>query len=325
MGRPDGRFFFNPTMNLSSQYAPLRRNGLIFQIGLSLILLAAGGYCLLQAVLAQIGGPFLIYLVLALIFFAPVPVLLYRAYSLVGATYLMERDGLRLRWGLRSEDIPLPEIEWVRLARDLPSLYVSQGRSRPKAIPLPFIRWPGALIGTRSVEGLGPVEYIASSERGLILVATSQRIYAISPAQPDEFVKSFNRITELGSLSPLASRSVYPTFLLTRVWTDPVARVLLAAGFFLALALLVWVSLIIPTRSSIALGFTPGGLPGEPGPVERLLLLPVLDGLAYLVSLLAGLFFYRRPDQKTIAYFVWVGNILAAVYILAGVFFITRT
>ncbi|HVN53997.1 MAG TPA: PH domain-containing protein [Anaerolineaceae bacterium] len=310
-------------MNLPSQYPPPRRDGLIFQIGLSLILLAAGSYCMFQATIARIGGPFLIYLVLALLFFAPVPVLLYRAYSLIGATYVLERDGLRLHWGLRSEDIPLPEIEWVRLASDLPSLYVSQGRSRPKTIPLPLVHWPGALNGTRNVEGLGPIEFIASSQRGLILVATPRRIYAISPAQPDEFLKAFNRITELGSLSPLASRSVYPTFLLTRVWTDVLARVLLAADFFLALALLFWVILVIPTRPAISLGFTPGGLPGESGPVERLLLLPVLDGLAFLASFLAGLYFYRRPDQKLIAYFVWAGNLLAAVLLLAGVFFIT--
>ncbi len=311
-------------MNLPNQFAPMRRNGLIFQIGLSLILLLGSGYSLFQAVLAKIGGPFLIYLVLTVLLFIPIPVLAYRAYSLAGSGYILERDGLRLRWGLRSEDIPLTEIEWMRLARDLPSLYVSQGRAKPKAIPLPIIRWPGALVGTRTVEGLGPVEYIASEEKGLVLVATPQRIYAISPSQPDAFLHAFNRITELGSLTPLPSRSVYPTFLLSRMWADLPARALVSAGFFLGLALLIWVSLIIPTRESIPIGFTPGGLPGDPGPVERLLLLPVLDGLGYLVSLLGGLYFYRRSDQRLIAYFVWAGNVLQALYLLAAILFMTR-
>ena len=171
---------------------------------------------------------------------------------------------------------------------------------------------------------MGPIEFVASGAAELVLVATPRKIYAISPAHPEEFLRAFNRITELGSLTPLKSRSVYPVFLLARVWDDLLARALLSSGFFLGLALLVWVSLVIPTRASISLGFTSGSLPGEAGPPESLLLLPVLYGLSYLVTLLGGLYFYRRPDQQPIAYFLWAGNIMEVLFLLASIFAITR-
>jgi len=311
-------------MNLPSHFYPSRRRGLIFQIGLVLALLAGSGLCFWQAVAVRVGVIFMLYLLLGLLLVAPVPLLIYRTYALLGAHYTLERDGLRIRWGLRAEDIPLPDIEWMRLATDLPALFVSEKPSQIKSIPLPWLHWPGSLIGIRQVEGLGGVEYIASDERSLVLIATPRRIFAISPADPDELLRSFNRINELGSLTPLSARSLYPTFLLARIWADRLARPLILASLLLGLALLVWVGLAIPAHTQIALGFNPFGSPVEPGPPERLLLLPVLYGLTYLAAFLGGMFFYRRPDQQPIAYLLWGGTVVEGVLLIAAVVFITK-
>ncbi len=298
-------------MNEPGHFIPARRDGLIFQAAGILLLGGGSGGCFWLAMQARVGGLFLVYLLGGLALFAPLPLLIYGAYSLLRADYTLERDGLRLRWGLRSEDVPLPQIEWVRPATDLAT-----------SLPLPWLRWPGVLIGVRNVEGLGPVEYLASGTQGLLLVATPQRIFAISPSDSGRFMRTFTRINELGSLMPLASRSVYPVFLLARVWEKPLARALLLAGLGLGVILLVWVGLVVPTRQTISLGFAPSGLPLDPGPSAALLLLPVLDAMAYLVDLLGGLYFFRKPEYQQVAYLLWAGGVVTPLTMLLAVLFI---
>jgi len=322
----------------NQSFAPARRTGLVFQTGLGLLLLAGSGISFWKAMQVeadarQAGVMFILYLLVFLLLVAPLPVLIYRTYSLLGARYLLERDGLRLRWGLRSEDVPLTEIEWVRPASDLEALWGGDQRhwgmgSRGPfrfagGMPMPWLRWPGALIGTRSVEGLGPVEYIASDPSCLVLVATPQKVFAISPVDPQAFIRAFNRITELGSLTPLSPQSVYPSFFLGRVWADRAARALLGGGLLTGLVLVVWVVLTISTHRAIALGFNPSGTPADAGPPERMLLLPVLYGLSYLFAVGAGLYSYRRADLLPIAYLLWTGSILEGLLLLAAVGWMT--
>jgi hypothetical protein len=298
---------------METLFPPPRRTGLIFQVGVGLLLMAGSGLLVWRAALAPAGTGFLISLFFAVALFAPVPLLAYRAYALVGANYALERDGLQIRWGLRAEDIPLPEIEWIRPASDLVI-----------ALHRPLLAWPGGLLGTRQVEGLGPVEFIASDLRSLLLVATPQRVYAISPANPRTFMKTFQVANEMGSLAPIRAQTIYPTVLIGRVWDDRMGRVLLMAGFGLGLILLIWVSLAIPTLPPISLGFLPNGQPGDPGPAQRLLLLPILNGLTFLVDTVAGLYFYRKPDLRSLAYTLWGSGLLTPTLLMLGVFFILK-
>jgi hypothetical protein len=112
-------------------------------------------------------------LFIGILAFAPIPFLGYRAYALLKADYYIDRDSLAILWGLRVEDIPLTDIEWVRPASDLTT-----------PLALPRFRLPGAVLGTRRHPDLGAVEFIASSTRNLILIATSKHVFAISPQAP---------------------------------------------------------------------------------------------------------------------------------------------
>lgn len=294
-------------------FPPPRRTGLVFQLGVGLLLMAGSGLLFWRAALAPAGTGFLIYLFFAVSLFAPLPLLAYRAYALLGAGYSLERDGLQIRWGLRAEDIPLPEIEWIRPASDLVI-----------SLPRPLLSWPGGLLGTRQVEGLGPVEFIASDLRTLLLVATPQRVYAISPANPRAFMKTFQVANEMGSLVPIRAQTIYPTVLLGRVWDDRAGRILLITGLGLGLILLIWVSLAIPSLPPVSLGFLPDGQPGDPGPAQRLLLLPILNGLTFLVDTAGGLYCYRKPNLRSLAYTLWGSAVLTPALLLLGVFFILR-
>lgn len=261
-------------------FEPARGLGVVFHVFAILLLIAISVWGIWQAARSAISPSFLLYLLPLLIAFVLVPLLAYRLYSLLGAYYHLERDGLRLRWGLRIEDIPTNDVIWIRLDSDL-----------EHKLPLPFLRWPGSVLGLRQTADGRRIEFMASQSRHLIVLATRNDIYAISPAQPEIFLEIFRSFMELGSLSPLTPRSIHPSFLLIRMWQQRPARYLIMTGLALNLLLLVWVSLVIPERPLIYLSFSAGS---EPVPSVRLLLIPVFSSFFYLVDVFLGLFFFRR-------------------------------
>ena len=88
------------------QFEPVRRNGNLFHLGVLLFLISCGIGILWLALNKAQGSLFVSLMILLLIVIIVLPVVIYRAYSLLNARYIVERDGLRLRWGLRLEDIP---------------------------------------------------------------------------------------------------------------------------------------------------------------------------------------------------------------------------
>jgi hypothetical protein len=295
-------------------FQPDRRWGVAFHLVAILVLGAAGVAGLWQAAGATIGPAFLLFLLPGLVAVILVPALAYRLYALQNSAYTLERDGIRLRWGLRVEEIPIGNILWVHPAAGLAA-----------PLPLPRLRWPGAVLGRRRLSSDEDVEFMASTSRGLMLIATAGRGYAISPSDPQGFLLAFQRCTEMGSLVRLPARSIYPTFLLNRVWSSRLARGLLLGGAALNLVLLVWVSLTIPTRSEVTLGFRVDGQPGYAVPAVRLLLLPVLNSFFFLVDVFLGFFFYRREDSQPFSYLLWSSGALLSILFLTAVFFILRS
>lgn len=292
-------------------FLPPRRRGLLLHAAVISVMGAVGGLSFWQALQGEVGLRFILLLATSMGFLAPLPFVIYRAYALSRATYQMDRDRLRLTWGLRVEEIPLPEVEWVRPAAELGFL-----------LPLPLMSIPGAILGVRQVEGLGRVEFMASELGSMLLVATVRSVYAISPAERRQFETAFYRIMELGSLTPAAPFSAQPVAFAQRVWADRVARMMLMAGLSLAGVLFLFSAYLITVRESISLGFDANLKPFNPGPPEHLLLLPVLGGFLYLIDLVVGVFFYRREAQRMTAYLVWAGCVLAPLLLLIALFFI---
>ena len=82
-------------------FTPPRRRGLIAYGLLALIFAACGVFSLLYALAHRETIFFIQYLLLALLFIAPLAFFIYRGYSLLKATYAVSRDGLSISWGLR--------------------------------------------------------------------------------------------------------------------------------------------------------------------------------------------------------------------------------
>src|SRR5512141_3102624 len=257
----------------TGHFPPAKRFGLLFHtiIIASLTIVSVYGFGNLSR--SPVGPSFVMYLLMALLAFVPVPFLGYRAYALLRADYYIDRDSLAMLWGLRIEDIPLSDIEWVRPASDL---------TRP--LLLPPLRLPGAILGTRRHPDLGLVEFIASSTRNMILIATAKRVFAISPKDAAALVRTFARATELGSLMPAEPKSVYPSFIVTQAWESPIARFLWMSGFLLNLGLVIWVGILIPSLTQVPFGFNPLGVPNVAAPSVRLILLPLISALMFLTG-----------------------------------------
>lgn len=292
----------------AQNYQPPRQRGLIVHSGLFALLLAVSVFSFVNATRQQVGLAFTLYLLAGLAAFVPLPLLVYRLYALQRAFYRLDRDALTLSWGLRLEQLPLDEIEWARPAGDLTT----------PLLPPPF-SLPGAVLGLRHHPDLGTVEFLASETRGLLLVATARRVFAISPLNPAGFARDFQRVIELGSLEHAKGRSLYPAFILTHAWENPLARFLWLSGFLLNLGLLAWVSLLIPSLKQVHLGFTAGGSPLPPVPAAQLILLPVFSLGLFVLGWLAGLFYYRRPEHRVLSLITWTSSILSSLIFLLAV------
>jgi hypothetical protein len=168
------------------------------------------------------------------------------------------------------------------------------------------------------------VEFLAARDSNLVMIITSDRILAISPANETEFLNTYRKLAEFGSLAPIQSESVFPTFLLSRSWADLPARILLITSAALALGLIVWVSLSIPNHPMTALRLNADGSPVELVPGIRLLLLPVVNTFFFIADLLLGLFFYRRADTQSLGYLMWASSALTSLLFSGAVYFILR-
>lgn len=292
-------------------FPPAKRFGLVIHGIIILVLAGIAVWGFINLTRVQMGPMFVNYLLTGILAFAPIPFLAYRAYALLRADYYIDRDSLAMLWGLRVEDIPLTDVEWVRPASDL---------SNP--LSLPRFRLPGAILGTRRHSDLGLVEFIASDSRNMILVATAKRVFAISPKDANSLIRTFARATEMGSLLPAEPKSVYPSFVITQAWESPLVRFMWVSGLILNIGLVIWVGLLIPSLGQISLGFNPFGAPVEPVPSIRLILLPLLSGLLFIAGWGAGLYFYRWDMQRMLANIIWISSALSALLFLIAVLFI---
>ena len=292
-------------------YPPPKQLGLLIHVILILVLSGLAAWGIWNLTRVEVGPNFVIFLLDTLLSLVPLPLFVYRAYALSRADYVLDRDSLELRWGLRDEDIPLTDIEWLRPATDLTT-----------PLRLPWLPIPGALLGIRRHPDLGVVEFLAADPRNLLLVATSKRVYAISPTNAAKFAQTFARTIEMGSLLPAEAKSIYPSFIFSRAWENALARFLWLAGLFLNIGLAIWVMLTIPTLNQVSLGFSPSGAVLPPSPASQLILLPIESSFLFLVGLFAGMYFYRWETHRVLALIIWASSALTSLLFLLAVLFI---
>src|SRR5512140_1749003 len=133
-----------------NEFPPARQRGLAIQGVLAILFGVVSLSALWLTFQTSVGLTFTLYLLLFIITAVPVPLLGYRAYALARANYLLDRNTLRLVWGLRVEDIPVNDVEWVGSV---------SGLAAP--LKLPWTRLPGSIMGVTRQPDLGKVEFLA--------------------------------------------------------------------------------------------------------------------------------------------------------------------
>lgn len=290
-------------------FRPARKRGLILQAGFILFIGSAATAAIVGALNFGAGSGFVLLLLLFLVLLTVLPIFIYRFMALQSARYILDRDGLRIHWGLRGEYLPMPEIEWIRPVHDTGFILTK-----------PPLSIPGAILGKIKHPDLGTIEYLASNEDDLVMVATRSKILILSPENKVQFLLSFQRIMEMGSLVAVQAESKMPIAFVEDVLRNRLARIFLISGFFLALMGFVSTALFIPTAPQIPLGFNSLGLPLPPVPSEQLFFLPIAAGLIYAFNLLLGFYFYRKQEFQVLSFLLWItSNLVSFLLILATI------
>lgn len=295
-------------MTEQQEFHPPKTKGIVLHVLLVAALLTGIVILLITAFSRPVGWLLVLYLVGSILLIALLPIAAYRGYALLHAVYTLERDGLHVRWGLRSEDLPLTDVLWVRQAADLIN-----------PLQLPRFSAPGAILGETVHQELGRLEFIASSASRLVIISSINKTFILSPEDPEEFTRRFQRMIEMGSLTPINPHTAVPAAFFIQVFKDRLARVLVPSSAGLAILLLVITSILIPFKQTVSLGYDRSGIPLEPVQSSRLLLLPILALLFNIFDLLAGFFFYRRMETRKIAYFVWSAGVFSSLLLLLAV------
>jgi len=287
---------------MEKEFLPPKRTGFWVLLVLLVGVLAAIIVLVIDASRTAQQPRFTLELVLAFMMLIVWIWLLLRHHTLLTTRYTLSRRDLELRWGLRREVIPMPEIEWIRPVSDFKS-----------KLPLPAFSLPGVYFGKKQVAGLGEVDFAATERHQFLLVACNGRYFVISPQEEREFLDIFERLTELGSLEHSISLSEGFSTLWHRVWRDSTTRWLILGGLAANAALLVLalaLSRLQPNVTWTTLEIVPS---------QRLLLLPLLGLLAWLMDACAGAAFTLRGAlEKPMVYLLWGMPTILALLLTAA-------
>lgn len=285
-------------------YAPPRRLGLLLGLLWLALLLAAAALGLVRLGEALISPLVLLWISLPLVSLPLAFMVAYRMYGLATALYRLDRDGFSMRWGLAREQFPLEVIVGLEPVE-------TQGIPSSPGLGL---WWPGCLVGRRERGGDQPALEFFATRRGsgsLLLSTLGGKRLVITPPDLEGFRHAFRDATRMGSLEVVPELSERPDFLVGRLWGDPAARSLILLGSLGPLLLLGYLGLRAASLPSLVpFGFDLEGQPDPLAPPGRLLLLPLIGGICWLVDLAAGAWFYRRPEDRTVAYVLWGSALL---------------
>lgn len=289
---------------------PPRTKGLVIGILLLVILSAAITTSVIQLA-SKTVTPFLgIWTSLVVIGLPLIALNIYRIYGLITAQYILDRDGVYVRWGLSRVQIPLGKImEVVPQSEITPRLSISFG-----------FWWPGCVVGKSQSKFHGSIDFFATSTaRGNIVIALETRKIVISPPDVQAFIRTFADTVQMGSLEEIPEFSEHPDFFSARLWEDRSARLTILGGLSTILILLAFLALRVPNLPSVVpFGFDRAGVPDVFVPPARLLLLPLVGGVFWLVDLILGSWLYRQEGNRPIAYLVWgVGVLMGGILWIA--------
>jgi hypothetical protein len=275
---------------------PPRLIGLLIGLALLGLSLGAAVIGLAQMAGASASAWLVLWAALPLVGVPLALVVSYRLFGLLTARYAVDRDSFRMRWGWAEEVAPLADAVLQPAPDSL------RDRLRPRGL-----WWPGCVVGRAAFPDVGEIEFFATRPgRDLLLVSTGGRTLAISPPDGPAFSEAFVSATRFGSLRRVSPRSARPEFFSARVWNDRLARALILVGLILPLGLLGYLGAVAASLPDLVpFGFEVGGQPGVRVPPSRLLFLPLIAVLCWLIDMILASVLYRVERDRPLAYGTW--------------------
>jgi hypothetical protein len=142
-------------------------------------------------------------------------------------------------------------------------------------------------------------------------VQTTAHSFAISPQDSEAFLSAFNSALRMGPLETIPAISKRPQFVQMVFEVNRAARLLVVVGVLLPLLLLGYLGLqVVGLPTEVPFGFGPEGFIDTFASPGRLLMLPMIGGLCWLIDLVAGFWLYRSEKNRPLAYALWATPIL---------------
>lgn len=295
-------------------YGPSRWKGILFLFSTCALLTGLEIFLLRRFDLTQVSLQFFLMLIALIIFAVPLFFLLYRLYSLIFSYYRLERDGLHIRWGMRSEVIPLNAIEWVRTPQEM-----------TEDVPWSVLPMPGAYLGTVPVGDHTTFEFLASDMSKMLFLGTSRFIYAISPANPANFMTGFERILQMGALSNIQWTTSRPGNWILEAWNNRLGRICTIVSMVLLAALYIWIGTRFQVQGTAPLTTVQVEIPQGRTMTVSMVAIPMTATLIWVLGTLLGLWVFQQKENRRTAELVWASVSAAILQCLTAAVIIFRT
>lgn len=272
------------------------------------MVLAFDRWCFLRLLAAPVDLTlfFLAFALVLSVFF--VTLMAYWLYGLLSLSYVLDRNGLVIRWGPLRQVVPMGSIERIVPAKAAHARKWFCG-----------VAWPGYRAGTGYIRDLAPLRvYATRSLRDQLLVITPSQVYGISPGNPRAFLADFDVRARLGVVHQTEQITHRSRWASLPIWTDRWAQALIVAGFLINLWLFAYVCDAFPELPRILpLHFDRLGEVDRVGARTELFRLPFIGWIAQIFDTLAGLLLHRK--QPSGAYLLFVAAVLVQALLWAAV------
>jgi hypothetical protein len=252
---------------------------------------------------------------IALLMAALIAWLGYHIYALMNISYALDRNAFVIRHGPIREIVPMGNVQRVIAAADIePGLHKLR-------IPLPD--W---WIGQGSHPELGKIHFYANAPlKKQLIIVTADANYAISPFDTDAFIEAFRARFQMGPTQPIQPARLLPRFMQWPIWSDRLARTLVAIAIGLNAVLFAIGFARYPALSNqVVLHFNVLGTPDRFASINQVFGPATISLLLFGVNSLFALLVYWRGD-KLAAYLAWGGSAVVQLFFLIAMLTVAFT
>lgn len=210
--------------------------------------------------------------------------LVYRVAAALTLAYELDRNGIYIFWLGNRVVIPINRIERL------------DSGDRQAVVPRHLLQGIGYYSGQgRTSTSIPLYLFSTSAPARSLMVHTSSAVYAVSPAEQDDFVEQLEQRRKLGVTKTLALTTERGSLLFYDFWSDRVVRWALLLAFGINLLLCgVLVARYPDLAGLVATQFDAMGQATGFRPRYQVLFLPLAACFISLVNTLLGLLLYRR-------------------------------